>query len=135
MMALEAYWAARSSLLPAAKLPAIERQWAFWSHKKNGKANVQIDIDAIRRDVNDWSLDYAGVLVSPHGLRHYFVTAAVKAGLNIKTVKELARHAQISVTGGYVDLNDTDLDRGYDAIFNKGVRNKAEFEKAMQEQK
>jgi site-specific recombinase XerD len=58
-------------------------------------------------------------LITPHSLRHYFVTVVLQASGNLKLAQELARHKNIAVTQRYAHLNDDELDRGYHAIFNQ----------------
>jgi site-specific recombinase XerC len=55
--------------------------------------------------------------ITPHSLRHYFVTTVLRASGNLKLAQELARHASIQVTQRYAHLSDDELDRGYHEIF------------------
>ncbi|MGE5073172.1 MAG: tyrosine-type recombinase/integrase, partial [Anaerolineae bacterium] len=57
--------------------------------------------------------------ITPHSLRHYFVTTVLRASGNLKMAQELARHTNIAVTQRYAHLSDDELDRGYHEIFNK----------------
>jgi integrase/recombinase XerC len=58
-------------------------------------------------------------LITPHSLRHYFVTIILQASGNLKLAQELARHRNISVTQRYAHLSDDELDQGYHKIFNE----------------
>jgi len=60
--------------------------------------------------------------ITPHSLRHYFVTAVLRASGNLKMAQELARHTSIQVTQRYAHLSNDELDRGYHEIFNKPER-------------
>ena len=57
--------------------------------------------------------------ITPHSLRHYFVTTVLRATGNLKMAQELARHTSIQVTQRYAHLSNDELDRGYHEIFNK----------------
>jgi site-specific recombinase XerD len=55
--------------------------------------------------------------ITPHSLRHYFVTTILRASGNLKLAQELARHQNITVTQRYAHLSDDELDKGYHEIF------------------
>jgi integrase/recombinase XerC len=57
--------------------------------------------------------------ITPHSLRHYFVTTVLRASGNLKLAQELARHTSIQVTQRYAHLSDDELDKGYHEIFEK----------------
>jgi integrase/recombinase XerC len=57
--------------------------------------------------------------ITPHSLRHYFVTTVLRASGNMKLAQELARHRSIVVTQRYTHLSDDELDRGYWNIFDE----------------
>jgi integrase/recombinase XerC len=57
-------------------------------------------------------------LVTPHSLRHYFVTTVLRASGNLKLAQELARHQNITVTQRYAHLSNDELDRNYYEIFD-----------------
>jgi site-specific recombinase XerD len=48
--------------------------------------------------------------VSLHTLRHTFISHLVMAGVDLRTVQELARHSDISTTMGYAHLTPDHLD-------------------------
>lgn len=58
--------------------------------------------------------------ITPHSLRHYFVTRVLRVSGNLKLAQELARHQNISVTQRYAHLSDSELDRGYWEVFESG---------------
>lgn len=43
---------------------------------------------------------------TPHALRHFFCTALVEHGADLRVVQELARHSQLSTTAQYVGVAD-----------------------------
>jgi site-specific recombinase XerD len=57
--------------------------------------------------------------ITPHSLRHYFVTIVLRSSGNLKLAQELARHKNISVTQRYAHLSDDELDKGYYDIFEE----------------
>lgn len=56
-------------------------------------------------------------MITPHTLRHYFVTRIVKTTDNLKVAQKLARHTNIAVTEMYAHLSDTELDKHFEEIF------------------
>ncbi len=65
----------------------------------------------------------AGKNITPHSFRHYFVTTVlIGSGGNLKLAQSLARHQNIAVTQRYAHLSDSDLDKGYDEIFERGTK-------------
>jgi len=57
--------------------------------------------------------------ITPHSFRHYFVTRVLQGSGNLKLAQSLARHTNISVTQRYAHINDDELDRGYNEIFDE----------------
>lgn len=65
--------------------------------------------------------DEAVGTITPHSLRHYFVTIVLlSTGGNIHLAQKLARHSNINVTERYAHLSDDELDRGYAEVFDEG---------------
>lgn len=77
-----------------------------------------MSIDGMRQAIKGRMRDI-DVNVRIHDFRHYFVTMALLATGNLKTAKELARHESMSTTNRYSHLNESELDKQYDEIFNK----------------
>lgn len=50
----------------------------------------------------------SGVAFSPHALRHSFVTMLLRSGVSINVAQELAGHASITTTAGYLRVWDED---------------------------
>jgi integrase/recombinase XerC len=57
--------------------------------------------------------------ITPHTLRHYFVTHVLDVTGNLKIAQQLARHENISMTERYAHLVDHELDDLYRDIFDK----------------
>ncbi len=57
--------------------------------------------------------------ITPHSLRHYFVTTVLRASGNLKLAQEMARHTSMQVTQRYAHLSNDELDKAYDEIFNQ----------------
>lgn len=59
--------------------------------------------------------------ITPHMLRHYFVTRAMtESGGNLRVAQELARHSELSTTERYAHLSEGELDDLYVDIFGGG---------------
>lgn len=56
--------------------------------------------------------------ISPHSLRHYFVTKVLRQSGDIYTAKRMARHENINITERYTHLTDKELDDSYRDIFD-----------------
>lgn len=50
----------------------------------------------------------SGIQFTPHALRHSFITMLLRSGVPINAVQELAGHANITTTAGYLKLWDED---------------------------
>ncbi len=121
--AMRDYLSARAALdgnsgKPLASLPLFAR------HDKGAGRKVKSMTTATGRNIvheraeQALGKDSAG-RITPHSLRHYFVTAVLRASGNLKMAQELARHKSIQVTQRYAHLSNDELDRGYHEIFNK----------------
>lgn len=56
--------------------------------------------------------------ITPHSMRHYFVTVVLQKSGNLKLAQELARHTNIQTTQRYAHLSNKELSDGYSDIFN-----------------
>ncbi len=56
--------------------------------------------------------------ITPHTLRHFFVTRIVQTTKNLKLAQELARHRQPATTAAYAHLADDELDAQYREVFD-----------------
>lgn len=60
--------------------------------------------------------------ITPHSLRHYFVTSVLQGTGNLKIAQELARHKNIQVTQRYAHLSNDELDKAYYEVFEKRTK-------------
>ena len=120
---LRAYLNARAELdggqgRPLASLPLFARH-----DRGAGRRVLPLSTRSAEKIVERWVVATLGPTargtITPHTLRHYFVTVVLRAsGGNIRLAQELARHRSIATTERYTHLSDDDLDRGYHRIFD-----------------
>lgn len=53
--------------------------------------------------------DLAGVVLTPHQLRHWFGTSLVRQGVDLRRVQILMRHSSLATTQGYIEIADAEL--------------------------
>lgn len=123
LKALKDYLAARASLdgssgKPLASLPLYARH-----DKGAGKKVKPITTATGRNIVEERAAQALGASatgrITPHSLRHYFVTTVLRATGNLRIAQEMARHASIQVTQRYTHLSNEELDRAYHEIFDE----------------
>jgi integrase/recombinase XerC len=123
LKAINDYFRVRAELDGASGKPLLSLPVFAQHAKSSGKKVEPITTKTGRDIVTYWVLRILGdakkKTITPHTLRHYFVTEVVNTTGNIKTAKEMARHSNISVTDKYAQLNDAQLDREYHEIFNR----------------
>lgn len=86
----------------ARTMPAIG--WWFPSHTKPGEHILGASVSSMISK----AMQRAGVPGTPHALRHFFGTYALRSsGGNLVVTKQLMRHASIATTAGYTEV-DTD---------------------------
>ena len=110
---------------PLASLPLFAR------HDKGAGKKVKSITTTTGRNIVKLRVEQAlgkeaGGRITPHSLRHYFVTTVLRASGNLKMAQELARHTNIQVTQRYAHLSNEELDRGYHEIFNKTRKDQGE---------
>ena len=123
LRALRAYLEARAAIdggmgKPLASLPLFAR------HDKGAGRKTKPITTATGRNIVQERVaqalgDTAAGRITPHSLRHYFVTTVLRGSGNLKLAQELARHTSIQVTQRYAHLSNDELDRGYHEIFNQ----------------
>jgi integrase/recombinase XerC len=121
LRALKAYLAARAALdgatgKPLSALPLFARhdKGAGQKTKPMTTAAGRLIVEGRSKEALGGTADHH---ITPHSLRHYFVTAVLRGSGNLKLAQELARHANIQVTQRYAHLSNDELDRGYHDIF------------------
>ncbi len=123
LKALRDYLSARGELdgtsgKPLAALPLFARH-----DKGAGKKVKAMTTETGRNIVHERVAQVLGETatgrITPHSLRHYFVTMVLRAKGNLKMAQEMARHTSIQVTQRYAHLSNDELDKAYDEIFNK----------------
>ncbi len=123
--AIKDYLDARFSLDGASKRPLTSLP-VFARHDKGaGKKVIPITTATGRNIINRIVESALGAdkvgKITPHSLRHYFVTRVLRVSGNLKLAQELARHRNIAVTQRYAHLSDSELDRGYWEVFEEGT--------------
>lgn len=123
LQALRDYLSARAALDGAAKRP-LPSLPLFARHDRGAGKKVKPITTATGRNIVAQRVvealgESAAGAITPHSLRHYFVTTVLRgSGGNLKLAQELARHRSISVTQRYAHLSDDELDRSYSDIFD-----------------
>jgi integrase/recombinase XerC len=121
LVALKRYLEARS-MLDGSSGKALRALPLFARHDKGAGSKVKPITTATGRNIVAERAaqalgDGAAGTITPHSLRHYFVTAVLRASGNLKLAQELARHASVQVTQRYAHLSNDELDRSYHEIF------------------
>lgn len=71
------------------------------------RANKGLSVNQLKR-LTTLIQRASGVAFSPHCLRHSFVTHLLRSGVAINVAQELAGHASITTTAGYLRVWDED---------------------------
>jgi integrase/recombinase XerD len=61
-------------------------------------------------------MDRAGVRGKPHQLRHYYGTALLRNGANLRVVQELMRHGSIATTQIYTEVTTSEMRAAVNAL-------------------
>ena len=96
----------------------------FARHDKGAGSKVlQLSVDGGRHIVDTRVSESLGDeykdAISPHTLRHHFVTTVLHATGNMRLAQLLARHSNASTTEIYAHLTDEELDRAHYEVFNQ----------------
>jgi integrase/recombinase XerC len=126
LRALRAYLAARAALdgstgKALSALPLFARHDKGAGHKTRSMSTATGRL-IVEERVQQALGEDATSHITPHSLRHYFVTTVLRGSGNLKLAQELARHANIQVTQRYAHLSNDELDRGYHEIFEEHSR-------------
>jgi len=90
--------------------------WWFPKHNRQGEPMDEALTREAAAAVIRRAAAVAGVTVSPHQLRHRFGTVLLRQTLNIRTVQELMRHANVSSTQIYTKVTNEQLDAAIDSL-------------------
>lgn len=104
--------------VPLTSLPVFARH-----DKGTGKKVKPITTTTGRKIVSNRVREFLGDdavgTITPHSFRHYYVTRVLQYSGNLKLAQSLARHTNIAITQRYAHINDDELDKGYNEIFDK----------------
>jgi len=104
--------------VPLTSLPVFARH-----DKGTGKKVKPITTTTGRKIVSNRVKEFLGEealgTITPHSFRHYYVTRVLQYSGNLKLAQSLARHTNIAITQRYAHINDDELDRGYNEIFDE----------------
>ncbi len=82
-----------------------ERGWWFPSYESQDPGSPHISAHAVMYSITR-TMDRAGIDATSHQLRHYFGTALVRNGVDLRTVQELMRHESLATTALYTEISD-----------------------------
>ena len=117
IMAIKAYHEARKD---GGSGKALKSLPVFSSHKSKTDV-LRVTPNGMRKAFNQ-RIQEAGVevgSVTPHTLRHWFVTNALRGSNNLELARKLARHSNVSVTQRYSHLSDEEVEQAYRDIFDR----------------
>jgi len=123
--AIEAYLTARQDY-DAASGKSWENLPIYSGHDRRGLKQLKpISTNGGRRILAEVVVAALGEesqkLITPHTLRHYFVTQAmIRSGGNLRVAQELARHSSLATTERYAHLDERELDEQFERIFVSG---------------
>ena len=96
-------------------------EWLLVSHANRKSGTGQVSTSMVYRVVKKYA-ELSGIdpdTLSPHSLRHTFATHLLNNGADIKTVKELLGHANLSTTGIYTHVSSDRLKDVYLKSFKR----------------
>lgn len=107
-----------SSGVPLSSLPLFSRH-DKGAGKKIKPITTTTGRNIVTRRVEQFLGKEAVGTITPHSFRHYYVTRVLQYSGNLKLAQSLARHTNIAITQRYAHINDDELDKGYNEIFDK----------------
>jgi integrase/recombinase XerC len=123
--AIDDYLRERAALLdgntgkPLAGLPLFARHDKGAGRKQVKRMTTRTGDDILAKHVGALFGPGFDKEITPHTLRHRFVTKVLDETSNMELARNLARHANIQVTQRYVHMMDHELDSNYRDIFDK----------------
>jgi len=90
----------------------------FWSLPSHSAGRPHVITDETIRFVVERAVRLAKITkrITPHSLRHTFLTQALHAGADIKTVQALAGHSNISTTSRYLHTTEERMEDAIKAL-------------------
>lgn len=90
----------------------------FWSIPRGPEKKTHPITDETIRRVIERSCRLAKISkrITPHSLRHTFITQALHAGADIKTVQALAGHSNISTTSRYLHTTEERMEAAIEKL-------------------
>lgn len=107
-----------STGVPLTSLPLFARH-DKGAGKKIKPITTTTGRNIVSRRVEQFLGSEAAGTITPHSFRHYYVTRVLQYSGNLKLAQSLARHTNIAITQRYAHINDDELDKGYNEIFDK----------------
>ncbi len=111
----------RTAMIPAhsaiVELAAEFPRHDFWfaSYAAQGSDRPHVSRAAVYQAIAD-TMKRAGVVGTPHQLRHWYGTALLEEGVHMRVVQELMRHATIATTELYTRVSWHHMKAGIDAL-------------------
>jgi integrase/recombinase XerC len=104
---------------PLGSLPVFLRHDDGSGSRRIKALNTKTGRFIFSQRVQQWlGIDKVGT-ITPHTMRHYFVTVILRETGDINLAAQLARHSNIMVTAGYANRDNKVLDKKYYTIFNR----------------
>lgn len=122
--AIDDYLSARTRVLdgktgkPLTSLPVFARHDKGAGMKQVKRMATRTGDNILSRHVAILFGDDFDKVITPHTLRHRFVTMVLDKTGNMELARSLARHVNIQITQRYAHLMDHELDSGYRKIFD-----------------
>lgn len=74
-------------------------------------SNRPMDPDNVYKEIRRTFLRVAGMVLTPHNLRHYFATKQLQAGVSTKAVADYLGHSSPNTTSAWYDVSTIELDK------------------------
>jgi integrase/recombinase XerC len=123
-MAVDDYLKERTRLLdgktgkPLKSLPLFARHDKGAGRKQVKRMTTRTGDNILKDHVATVFGDDFDKTITPHTLRHRFVTKVLDKTGNMEVARKMARHANIGVTQRYVHITDDEMDNRYQEIFD-----------------
>jgi len=105
--AIKAYLPLRETMLPRWERPST---WAPLFLSKSGRRLDKTQIWCIVVDIGEKIL---GRHIHPHAFRHSFCTDLLNRGIDLESIRQLARHKNLATTQRYLTVSTERLKKAY----------------------